>query len=305
MDQTGADGDGESPDALAELARLQDEARAEDPARRARALARLAVGLQGRQRPAEALEAIDAAQSAFFASGDSQGEILCDRLAARLLLGLGRPLDASKRLTAARRKLLDGQSDPAELASCEQQLASVLHALGRDRDVVALLASARELFTKADRLREAGSCDNDLGVLRAKKGDLDLALDHFADARESFGASERDLAVVAFNEAIALWDHGQCGAAVERLREARAAFVGAEAEMEIAWCDQNLGVLLASLGHLREAADRLVGAQDRYRAAAHWTAVAWCDANLAIVLGASDPTLRDDSVRDDSVRDGS
>ena len=225
-------------------------------------------------------------QSAFFASGDSQGEILCDRLAARLLLALGRPLDASKRLTAARRKLLDGHSDPAELASCEQQLAAVLHALGRDRDVVALLVSARELFTKADQLRDAGLCDNDLGVLRAKGGDLDVALDHFADARESFGASQRDIAVVAFNEAIALWDQRRPGDAIEKVREARAAFVAVEAEIEIAWCDQNLGVLLASTGQLKEAADRLVGAQDRYRAAAHWTAVAWCDANLAIVLDA-------------------
>ena len=102
---------------------------------------------------------------------------------ARLLLALGRPLDASKRLAVARRKLLDGQSDPAELASCEQQLAAVLHSLGRDRDVVTLLVSARELFTKADRLRDAGVCDNDLGVLRAKAGELDVALDHFADAR--------------------------------------------------------------------------------------------------------------------------
>ena len=120
------------PDPMDELARLRDEARTDDPARRARALARLAVNLQGRQRPTEALDAIDEAQTAFFASGDSQGEILCDRLAARLLLALSRPLDASKRLAAARRKLLDGQSDPAELASCEQQLATVLHTLGRD-----------------------------------------------------------------------------------------------------------------------------------------------------------------------------
>ncbi len=188
MDHTGADGDGENGenvenvDALDELAALRDEARTDDPARRARALARLAVGLQGRHQPNEALEAINEAREAFFASGDSQGEILCDRLAARLLLALGRPLDASKRLAAARRKLLDGQSDPAELASCEQQLAAVLHSLGRDRDVVTLLVSARELFTKADQLRDAGVCDNDLGVLRAKAGELDAALDHFADA---------------------------------------------------------------------------------------------------------------------------
>ena len=173
------------PDPMDELARLRDEARTDDPARRARALARLAVNLQGRQRPTEALDAIDEAQTAFFASGDSQGEILCDRLAARLLLALERPLDASKRLAAARRKLLDGQSDPAELASCEQQLATVLHTLGRDRDVVSLLESARELFTKADQRRDAGVCDNDLGVLRAKAGDRRAALDHFADARES------------------------------------------------------------------------------------------------------------------------
>jgi tetratricopeptide (TPR) repeat protein len=279
-----------SPDALDELARLHDESRSEDPARRARALARLAVGLQGRQRPTEALEAIDEAREAFFASGDSQGEILCDRLAARLLLALGRPLDASKRLTAARRKLLDGQSDPAELASCEQQLAMVLHGLGRDRDVATLLVSARELFTKADQLREAGVCDNDLGVLRAKAGALDVALDHFADARACFADSSVDSAVdlasVAFNEALVLWEQRRPVDAMERVREARAAFVSAEAELQVAWCDQNLGVLLAEEGRLNEAADRLIGAQDRYRAASHWTAVAWCDANLAIVLDA-------------------
>ncbi len=263
-------GDPEAPpDVLDELARLRDEARTEDPARRARALARLAVKLQGRQRPTEALDAIDAAQSAFFASGDSQGEILCDRLAARLLLALGRPLDASKRLTAARRKLLDGQSDPAELASCEQQLAAVLHALGRDRDVVGLLVSARELFTKADRPHDAGMCDNDLGVLRGRQGDHDVALDHFADARDSFagceGAASRDLAVVAFNEALVLWDQRRPDDAMQRIREARAGFVTAECELEVAWCDQNLGTLLAERGDLQEAADRIVGAQDRYR----------------------------------------
>ena len=276
------------PDVLDELARLRDEARTEDPARRARALARLAVNLQDRQRPTEALEAIDEARSAFFASGDSQGEILCDRLAARLLLALGRPLDASKRLSAARRKLLDGQSDPAELASCEQQLASVLHTLGRDRDVATLLVSARELFAKADQRRDAGVCDNDLGVLRAKAGEHAVALDHFADARESFGESSRDLAVVAFNEAVVLWDQHRQEEAIEKVRQARAGFVAAEADIEVAWCDQNLGVLLASTGHLKEAASRLVGAQDRYRAAEHWTAVAWCDANLAIVIDAID-----------------
>ncbi len=276
------------PDPMDELARLRDEARTDDPARRARALARLAVNLQGRQRPTEALDAIDEAQTAFFASGDSQGEILCDRLAARLLLALSRPLDASKRLAAARRKLLDGQSDPAELASCEQQLATVLHTLGRDRDVVSLLESARELFTKADLRRDAGVCDNDLGVLRAKAGDRRVALDHFADARESFGDASRDVAVVAFNEAVVLWDEGRLEDAITKVREARAGFVAAEVELEVAWCDQNLGVLLASAGQLKEAASRLVGAQDRYRAAEHWTAVAWCDANLAIVIDAID-----------------
>jgi tetratricopeptide (TPR) repeat protein len=295
VDETSAGGDPGSdaladapPDALDELSRLRDEARTEDPARRARALARLAVNLQGRQRPTEALDAIEEARSAFFASGDSQGEILCDRLAARLLIGLGRPLDASKRLTAARRQLLDGQSDPAELASCEQQLAGVLHTLGRDRDVVSLLVSARELFTKADQRREAGVCDNDLGVLRAKAGDLTGAMDHFADARDCFADYGRDLAVVAFNEALALWDQHRETDAIEKVREARAAFVAAEADLEVAWCDQNLGVLLASTGHLKEAASRIVGAQDRYRAAEHWTAVAWCDANLAIVIDAID-----------------
>ena len=279
---------GEGPDPMDELARLRDEARAEDPARRARALARLAVHLQGRQQPTEALEAIDAAQESFFASGDSQGEILCDRLAGRLLLALGRPLDASKRLAAARRKLLVGQSDPAELASCEQQLAAVLRILGRDRDVVSLLVSARELFTKSDHHRDAGVCDNDLGVLAARAGDLDGALDHFADARDSFADAGRDTAIVAFNQGIVLWDQQRIDAAIDKVREARAGFVTADADIEVAWCDQNLGVLLATAGRLREAADRIVGAQDRYRAAAHWTAVAWCDANLAIVLDALD-----------------
>ena len=274
------------PDPQAELARLRDEARTEDPGRRARALARLAVHLQGRQQPGEALEAIDAAQQSFFASGDSQGEILCDRLAGRLLLALGRPLDASKRLAAARRKLLDGQSDPAELASCEQQLAAVLRTLGRDRDVVSLLVSARELFTKSDRRRDAGVCDNDLGVLAARGGDLDVALDHFADARESFDDEGRDVAIVAFNEAIVLWDQQRTDTAIDKVREARAGFVAAEADLEVAWCDQNLGVLLAEEGRWNEASERFVGAQDRYRAASHWTAVAWCDANLAIVLDA-------------------
>lgn len=274
--------------ALDELARLRDEARAVEPARRARALARLAVGLQDRQRPSEALDAIDEARAAFFASGDSQGEVLCDRLAARLLLALGRPLDASKRLAAARRQLLDGHSDPAELASCEQQLAAVLHALGRHDDVVGLLISARELFTKADHQREAGVCDNDLGVLRARAGEPDAALDHFSDARESFRDRPRDLATVAFNESIVHWDEGRIELALECVREARTAFRAVEAETEVAWCDMNLGVLLAETGQLRESADRLIGAQDRYRAAAHWTAVAWCDANLAIVLDALD-----------------
>ncbi len=286
MDHTGADGDGQNLDALDELARLRDESHTDDPARRARALARLAVGLQGRQRPNEALEAIDEAREAFFASGDSQGEILCDRLAARLLLALGRPLDASKRLAAARRKLLDGQSDPAELAACEQQLAAVLHSLGRDRDVVTLLVSARELFTKADQLRDAGVCDNDLGVLRAKAGELDAALDHFADARACFANSAADLASVAFNESFVLWEQQRSSDAMERVREARAGFLAAEVELPVAWCDQNLGVLLAEEGRLNEAADRFVDAQDRYRASSHWTAVAWCDANLAIVLDA-------------------
>jgi tetratricopeptide (TPR) repeat protein len=284
VDHTGADGDGQNLDALDELDRLRDEAHTDDPARRARALARLAVGLQGRQRPNEALEAIDEAREAFFASGDSQGEILCDRLAARLLLSLGRPLDASKRLAAARRKLLDGQSDPSELASCEQQLAAVLHSLGRDRDVITLLVSARELFTKADQLRDAGVCDNDLGVLRAKAGELDAALDHFADARVCFANSAADLASVAFNESFVLWEQQRSSDAMERIREARAGFLAADAELPVAWCDQNLGVLLAEEGRLNEAADRFIGAQDRYRASSHWTAVAWCDANLAIVL---------------------
>ena len=134
----------------------------------------------------------------------------------------GVPLDASKRLTAARRKLLDGQSAPAELASCEQQLAAVLHSLGRDRDVVTLLVSARELFTKADQLRDAGVCDNDLGVLRAKAGDLDAALDHFADARACFANSAADLASVAFNESLVLWEQHRSNEAMERVREARA-----------------------------------------------------------------------------------
>ena len=286
MDHTGAHGDGEHVDALDELARLRDQTHTDDPTRRARALARLAVGLQGQQRPNEALEAIDEAREAFFASGDSQGEVLCDRLAARLLLALGRPLDASKRLADARRKLLDGQTNPADLASCEQQLAAVLHSLGRDRDVVTLLVSARELFTKADQVRDAGVCDNDLGVLRAKAGDLDAALDHFADARTCFVNSAADLASVAFNESLVLWEQHRSHDAMERVREARAGFVAAEVELPVAWCDQNLGVLLAEDGRLTEAADRFVGAQDRYRASAHWTAVAWCDANLAIVLDA-------------------
>ena len=132
-------------------------------------------------------------------------------------------------------------------------------------------------------------CDNDLGVLHAKAGELDAALDHFADARACFanGAdSAADLASVAFNESLVLWEQRRPNDAMERVREARAAFVAAEAELSVAWCDQNLGVLLAEEGRLNEAADRLVGAQDRYRAASHWTAVAWCDANLAIVLDA-------------------
>ena len=164
----------------------------------------------------------------------------------------------------------------------------MLHTLGRDRDVVSLLESARELFTKADQRRDAGVCDNDLGVLRAKAGDRRVALDHFADARESFGDAGRDIAVVAFNEAIVLWDEGRLEDAITKVREARAGFVAAEVELEVAWCDQNLGVLLASAGQLKEAASRLVGAQDRYRAAEHWTAVAWCDANRAIVIDAID-----------------
>ena len=71
---------------------------------------------------------------------------------------------------------------------------------------------------------------------------------------------------------------------MERVREARAGFLAAEVELPVAWCDQNLGVLLAEEGRLNEAADRFIGAQDRYRASSHWTAVAWCDANLAIVM---------------------
>ena len=74
---------------------------------------------------------------------------------------------------------------------------------------MSLLESARELFTKADLRRDAGVCDNDLGVLRAKAGDRRVALDHFADARESFGDAGRDVAVVAFNEAFVLWDEGR------------------------------------------------------------------------------------------------
>ncbi len=292
VDQPSAGGD-ESPtvdgsdvDALDELDRLREEAQTEDPARRARALARLAVGLQDKKRPAEALEAVEGARVAFCASGDSQGEVLCDRLAARLLLALGRPLDASKRLAAARRRLLDGSSDPAELAACEQQLASALHQLGRLQDVVGLLVSARELYTKADLARDAGICDNDLGVLMARVGDPDRALEHFEAARLCLTEPCRELAAVAFNEATVLWDSGRLDEAGERLVEARAAFAGEDAGVEVAWCDQNLGVLAVAAGRLEEAVDHFVEAQDRYRTATAWTAVAWCDANLALVLDA-------------------
>ena len=277
---------GSDVDALDELDRLREEAQTEDPARRARALARLAVGLQDKKRPAEALEAVEGARVAFCASGDSQGEVLCDRLAARLLLGLGRPLDASKRLAAARRRLLDGSSDPAELAACEQQLASALHQLGRLQDVVGLLVSARELYSKADLLRDAGMCDNDLGVLMARVGDPDRSLEHFEAARLCLTEPSRELAVVAFNEATVLWDAGRLEDAGKRLLEARAAFAAEDADVEVAWCEQNLGVLAVASGRLPEAVDHFVEAQDRYRTATAWTAVAWCDANLALVLDA-------------------
>ena len=101
-----------------------------------------------------------------------------------------------------------------------------------------------------------------------------------------FANSAADLASVAFNESLVLWEQHRSNEAMERVREARAGFVAAEVELPVAWCDQNLGVLLAEEGRLNEAADRFVGAQDRYRASSHWTAVAWCDANLAIVLDA-------------------
>jgi tetratricopeptide (TPR) repeat protein len=212
--------------------------------------------------------------------------VLCDRLAARLLLGLGRPLDASKHLSSARRRLLDSSADPAELAACEQQLAYALHQLGRLEDVVGLLVSARELYTKADLAREAGVCDNDLGVLMARVGDPDRALDHFEAARDCLKAGSRELAVVAFNEATVLWDSGRLDEADERLVEARTAFAAQHAEVEVAWCDQNRGVLAVAAGRVEDAVDRFVDAQDRYRVAAAWTAVAWCDANLALVLDA-------------------
>ena len=121
-----------------------------------------------------------------------------------------------------------GRPHPPQLASCEQQLAAVLHSLGRDRARRHLARGAACLFTKADQFRDAGVCDNDLGVLRAKVGDLDATLDHFADARACFANSAADLASVAFNESLVLWEQHRSNEAMERVREARAGFVAAE-----------------------------------------------------------------------------
>jgi tetratricopeptide (TPR) repeat protein len=129
-------------------------------------------------------------------------------------------------------------------------------------------------------------CDNDLGVLMARVGDPDRSLEHFEAARLCLTEPSRELAVVGFNEATVLWDAGRLEDAGERLLEARAAFAAEGAEVEVAWCEQNLGVLAIASGRLDEAVDHFVEAQDRYRKAMAWTAVAWCDANLALVLDA-------------------
>ena len=120
----------------------------------------------------------------------------------------------------------------------------------------------------------------------ARVGDPDRSLEHFEAARLCLTEPSRELAVVAFNEATVLWDAGRLEEAGERLLEAREAFTAHGAEVEVAWCEQNLGVLAIASGRLDEAVDHFVEAQDRYRKATAWTAVAWCDANLALVLDA-------------------
>ena len=65
--------------------------------------------------------------------------------------------------------------------------------------------------------------------------------------------------------------------------------MAAEAELEVAWCDQNLGVLLASAGQLKEAASRFgrcPRSLPRRRALDGGGLV--FDANLAIVIDAID-----------------
>ena len=287
-----------------ELDRLRDEAQTEDPARRARALARLAVGLQDKQRPAEALEAVDEAPRRVL-SPPATRRARCCVIASppACCSGSVGPLDASKRLAAARRRLLDGSDRPgrARGVRAAARLRRCTSSVGL-QDVVGLLVSARELYTKADlaprgrRLRQRpGRADGPGGRsrpgARPLRGRARVCLASAAASSPSWRSTRRRC----------------CGTpGVSRRPTSVSSRPGrrsrrSDVEVEVAWCDQNLG---RAGGRLGPSATRPWTASSMRRIAIerrpHWTAVAWCDANLALVLDAlgrrrrPSPSLRTD-----------
>ena len=259
-----------------------------DGAVRARALARSAVALQSEGRLTEALETVDDASAAFGAEDDRQGVVLCERLAARLLLALGEADAARSRLEAAIGMLRNHDADPesAEIASCCEQLAGVLRQAGETDLALEWLGQARDGFAKADRRIRVATCDNDIGVLLARRGDHEQALAHLVRARAGFLASGRPdrAASAAFNAGTYLLDLGRPAEAAACLESARGGFIGQADTLLLAFCDQNLGVARFLAGRVAEAEAPLREARDAFAANGWKASQAACDHDLAVVL---------------------
>jgi CHAT domain-containing protein/predicted negative regulator of RcsB-dependent stress response len=215
------------------------------------------------------IAALESADDAAIAEVDKRVEVLAHRLetatatagahlevtwAARLVLDIGRPLDAERVLARAGERLAVSGNETG-LARVAQHRAIACRMLGRFEEALEWNARAREAFARlGDERGAAGVAVNSANVLQ-EVGRFEEAETCLADAEARFRGlgDERSLVLVALNRANLYLNSGKCEAALQAYAEVESSFAAPGMENDRGVIAMNRALALFRLGRLEPA----------------------------------------------------
>lgn len=170
--------------------------------------------------------------------------------------------------------------------------ADCLLAAGQPVQALATVDEAAVTFSELDEDQRAdlAGCEATRGEAERRRGDLDAARRHLAEASDLFAATgmARRAMICRLNQAVVMHAEGAVSDSVDLLTDLRLVLLKTRRADAVAVCDFNLGVAHHDLGHLDDAVEYLQQARAVFGSLGRSHDVAACNQNLGVALQAMD-----------------